>query len=280
MVDRIGSIKKSRMSTKEKVHLGTESSLNFHQVDGEVFERTHYRFVKTKNRPHFFWGNYMIFNEPPSVDGFQNWIDHYNLEFNSQEQGFITITWSCSDLGNPQKFLDFGFEIETQEVLRLKNITKPDKLNKHVEVRVIESDFDWNQVKKTQWIKNWPLKQDQEHFLENKIHTYKRLQDQGFGYRYGAFLGEKLVGDLGIYIKNRIARFNNVFTHCDFYNQGICRSLVYGSLKDILAKNLADEFIMQATESEYAKNIYKKIGFEVCEQSHDMTWMSDKWKEK
>ncbi len=259
-------------------HLGIESSLNFHQADTEIINKGSYRVVRTKSRPHFFWGNYLIFSESPSETNYENWIEKYNSEFNSEEQGFITITWSSSELGNPKIFLKNGFEIETQEVLRLNKLIIPEKLNPHVQVRIINKEDEWNQLKKTQWIKNWPLKQPQEQFLENKILTYRRLQDQGFGFRYGAFIDDDLVGDLGIYYRNKIARFNNVFTHHQHYNKGICRTLVYKSVQLSIENNLADEFVMQATETEYAKTIYKKIGFELYGKSHDMTWISEKWK--
>ena len=113
-------------------HLGVESSLNFHQVGGELINRKDYRVIKTKSRPHFFWGNYLIFNEVPRVENFNKWMDSYNSEFDSVEQGFITITWSSSDLGNPKKFLDFGFEIETQEVLKLVELVAPNGMNNKV----------------------------------------------------------------------------------------------------------------------------------------------------
>jgi predicted GNAT family N-acyltransferase len=259
-------------------HLGTESSLSFHQADAEITAKQNYTVVRTPGRPHFFWGNFLIFHSVPNEANHTTWMENYRSEFNVDEQGFISITWNDSAIGNITQFLNNGFEIETQEVLRLESLTAPQAMNPSVKVRIIESENDWLQVKDTQWIKDWPLKQSQDEFVKNKILAYRRLQDQGFGYRFGAFIDSKLVGDLGLYSRNGIARFNNVCTHSTLYNQGICRTLVYGSLKIAMERKLAKEFVMQATETEYSKNIYKKIGFEVCGKSHDLTWMSDRWK--
>jgi hypothetical protein len=254
-------------------HLGLKSSFIAGQLSSLITHKAGYSVVRTPSRPDFFWGNYLIFHEKPTQNNSLEWIDCYKGEFDLNKQRFMTITWDSSDKGDLSELVKLGFELETQEVLILEKIVKPEKMNTSIVVKIIESDSDWKQVKRTQWIHDWPLKEAQLPFLESKISAFRDLQNKNCGKRFGAYIGDKLVGDLGIYYQGKIARFSSVCTDKDYYNQGVCRTLVYSSIAQFQKIYDVDHFVMQATETEYAKNIYKKLGFTLWGYSHDLTWL-------
>lgn len=258
---------------------GQLSNLNFHQADADFISKPEgHLVVRTPSRPNFFWGNYICFPHPPTENDFENWMSHYKTEFNVNEQGYITMTWDSSEPGKLDAFTDFGFTIEEQLVLKLGQLKVPEKFNQNMEVRLIQTESDWSQLKETQWITNWPLIQSQHDFLANKIATYRRLQDRGFGQRIGAFENDVLVADLGIYWLDGIGRFNNICTHADHYNKGICRTLVYEASKWALSQPQMNQLIIEATQNEYAFKIYQKCGYEIIGKDFNLTWMSEKWK--
>jgi hypothetical protein len=254
-------------------HLGLKSNFIGVQLSSTVEFKDSYFVVRTPSRPDFFWGNYLIFNSLPSKETTEEWIKIYKEEFDLTKQRFMTMTWDSSEKGDLSALYDYGFKLETQQVLLLDNLIKPEKINSKVEVRVLKTESEWNQLKRTQWIHNWPLKEEQMPFLINKIKNFRELQDQGCGLRFGAFIENKLVGDLGIYFKDSVARFSSVCTDKEFYNQGVCRTLVYNSIIQFKKEFKVEHFIMQATDTEYAKNIYKKLGFSLWGYSHDLTWL-------
>lgn len=45
--------------------LGYRTDLIFHRFDGQVLDRGDYLVIKTPTNPTFYWGNFLLFAEPP-----------------------------------------------------------------------------------------------------------------------------------------------------------------------------------------------------------------------
>lgn len=215
---------------------------------------------------------YRLSSRPTATD-FEKWILIYKDEFPVDQQGFMTFAWDEVIVGNVRRFQDSGFILNESLVMRLTHPQQPDKLNERIEVRPFTSESDWQQLKSTQWIPVWPLKASQQFYFESKLEASRILEQQGFGKRFGAFIDGVLVGDLGIYHKDGMGRFNNVSTHPDYRNQGVCRTLVYIASEWML-KNGCQELVMKAAPNEYSYKIYEKVGFETVERSYTLIWQS------
>ena len=56
---------------------------------------------------------------------------------------------------------------------------------------------------------------------------YRQMQRAGLGGWFGAFLGNRVVADLGLFCIGGVGRFQTVETVPEFRRQGICGTLVY-----------------------------------------------------
>lgn len=66
-----------------------------------------------------------------------------------------------------------------------------------------------------------------EDFKRKQIAEYRQMTEAGMGNWFGAFIGDTLVGDLGIFFENEIGRYQNVGTHPNYRRKGIYGTLVY-----------------------------------------------------
>lgn len=102
------------------------------------------------------------------------------------------------------------------------------------------------------------------------------MSEAGLGNWFGAFIGEQLVGDLGIFHENGIGRYQNVGTHPNFRKQGICGTLVYQSGLIALRDYKIQYLVMEADPDYHAARIYESVGFKRNEENYALSW----WKRK
>ena len=53
--------------------LACQTDLLLAAFDGEIIDRGHYLVIVTPNTPTYFWGNYLLFADPPGPDDFVLW---------------------------------------------------------------------------------------------------------------------------------------------------------------------------------------------------------------
>jgi len=239
----------------------------YHKHSGVLVEREDYHFVKTETRPSFFWGNYLIMRHAPGLGDYERWRSLYEQEFDSKQQGFMTFTWDEDAQGETADFVENGFDLTVNNVLCLNKLLAPTWFNDVVDIRPLASDWDW-----AQYVEVHPLEGPATlEFVQNEIREHREFIEKGISVRYGAFMGEQLVADLGILHENGIGRFNNVGTHLDYRRQGICRTLVYAVSQKMKEHNL-NKLVIVAEQDSIAERIYKSLGYEVVETSYELTW--------
>jgi len=101
---------------------------------------------------------------------------------------------------------------------------------------------------------------------------YRQMSEQGDGAWFGAFFGDRVVGDLGVFVRNGLGRFQSVGTHPDFRRQGICSTLVYQAALYAFSNFDAKILVIAADQNDYAYRIYESIGFSLTEQQVWLTW--------
>ena len=89
----------------------------------------------------------------------------------------------------------------------------------------------------------------------------RSLISHGKGFWLGAFLGEQLVGNLGVFAINGCGRFQPVETHPDFRREGICRALLYEAAQLLRASHGVMQFVIVAEPDYHAIGLYRSVGF-------------------
>lgn len=238
--------------------------------------------VETPDNPKFFWGNYLIFKGSPKLTSITHYMDCFEQHFkNNRNIGHIALTWddiNCvisSELA--AKFAELEFEIDTTSVMTIQNISpKLIKLN-GIKVRKITSKLDWKKAQQLQTSIHNDFDPNQIYkMLEKRFEQYRHLIGSNNGEWFGAFRGDQLVGDLGIMFDDHVARFQNVKTHPDFRQQGICKALVNAAIGHVQKRVGNIIFVIEAESSGLTERIYQGFGFTksenlaaVCRYDHN-----------
>ncbi|MBC86829.1 MAG: GNAT family N-acetyltransferase [Bdellovibrionaceae bacterium] len=257
--------------------LGRRTDLIFADFSGVIEDRGHYTLIKTPDNPGFHWGNYIIFDRAPQPGDLKNWKTLFDREFTHySEPHHYVFTWDTgdNDSGEYQEFLDAGFEFDSAVVLSTDQLSAPPHPNEKISVKKIKSDEDWEKVIHLQTLCADPkfLNLNFEEFKRSQIDQYKRMSQAGKGHWFGAFIGDQLVGDLGVFFDGKIGRYQNVGTHPDHRKQGICGTLVYQAGQIAFDEFSVDTLVMEADPDYHAARIYESVGFSKCEINYSLSW--------
>ena len=97
------------------------------------------------------------------------------------------------------------------------------------------------------------------------MQRYREMVSRRLGAWLGAFSGERLVGDLGIFCIEELARYQSVQTHPDFRKRGIAGALVYNTAIYALENFKIATLVIVADVDSPAERLYKSIGFQFAE---------------
>ena len=249
----------------------------FHRFDGVVLDRGDYLVVKTPSNPGFFFGNFLLFFQAPQPGSLFRWKELFKKEFaDTPEVQHFTFLWDSPSegLGEVTEFGAEGFQVDFSVVLTARSVHKPQKLNSCITVRPISTDAEWREVIASQ-IRSKATEYEEimyREFKEKQMARYRTMSEQGMGHWFGAFLNEKLVGDLGIFQEGSLGRFQSVETHPDFRRQGICGRLVFESARYALNQMGVTDLVMVADENYHAAKIYESVGFAPSVKEYSAFW--------
>jgi ribosomal protein S18 acetylase RimI-like enzyme len=100
----------------------------------------------------------------------------------------------------------------------------------------------------------------------------------GLGAWFGTFVGDRLVGDLGIFCSGELARYQSVQTHPDFRRRGIAGALVYQAAIYALEDHNLETLVIVAEADSPAQRLYQSIGFQFTEYQLGV-WKAEEGKE-
>lgn len=246
--------------------VGLNSDLYIISNTSNVIDRIDYLKIETPGNPEFFWGNFLIFPNPPQKDDYDNWIKVFKQEFGHNKNiKHIAFTWDIFG-GKPElgQFINAGFILE-ETVLMSANELKIIKPNSNIEYRLISSPNDWEQLVELQ-IETGLLELNYNpkiyrEFIQRRFSDYKIMVDKNLGSWFGAFLNGKLVSDLGLFGNSKNMRFQSIETKLEHRNQGIAQNLMLFAANSLKSEN----YILQADSKGRAIDLYMKMGFEIKE---------------
>lgn len=251
--------------------LGYRSNIIFTNFDGEVEDRGDYLVMRTLSNPNFFWGNLLIFKEPPQKSDYEKWTALFKKEFTDPRIYHITLAWDISDK-EPylSEFEKNDFIFEKNVVLAAAAVKKPPRFNKDLEVRPITKE-DWprmieiqveaNTAEDSSDSSNNLSRHEWQSFYQSQSQRYKKMIDAGHGQWFGGFYKNQLVTGLGIFHDGEMGRYQIVSTHPGFTKKGFAATLVYLSALYALDKMQLKQLIMCADPDYHAARIYASVGF-------------------
>lgn len=261
--------------------LALRTNLMMDKYHTVINESPEFISVKTPSRPDYFWGNYIICKNEQSLNTYRESIEAFEkLIGKKSELGFIAITfdWTAFEISFFDEFIENGFELEVSRVLSTDKVDLPPKINKEIQIKEIDLNGNLDFYVDVQFSSNWGYGNDeiQKKFLKDNIEEFAALSQKMPAKRFGAYLNDEIIAELGVYWENGIARFNNVGTHKDYRRIGACSTLVYEVSKTILEREDVSTLVMEADDSYHAAGIYESVGFKPTEKLASLEWRDSK----
>lgn len=250
---------------------GINSDLIFVRYNGVINDHNTCIEARTPHNPEYYFGNFLIFGAPPKAGEVDAWESRFEKVFSDNPLiTHKTFCWSpehklTSDV--KEKLLQRGYEIDRVSVLGARKTTARYAPPDGVDFRVLTTDSDWAQA-----LQNQIDSRDMSFalgpyaaFKQTQMNNYRAMQQNGWGHWYGAFKGDKLVANMGIFSHEQVSRFQSVVTDAAHRRQGICSALVHYVSSETLKQHPANQLIIMAEKDEPAERIYSALGFELIE---------------
>lgn len=226
------------------------------------------RFIlRSPNEPDYWFGNCVIFKGAHIDPDTQ--IAQFRSDF--PDARHVTLQWDVPNMERTaafDAFVDRGYEVDLSDVLVLNGPLNRSAVPDGIVIRPLTSDVDWQQATELQGITGM---KDRDHgpdylpYIKTRMQVCRKQTETGFATWLGAFAGDQLVGDLGIYADARTARFQAVETRASHRRRGICAALVTAGVDWALAQYPNTKVVIVADPAGDAGRIYRRCGFELTE---------------
>ncbi len=249
---------------------GILSDLIFLRFGGEVTNRGKFVKVQTPDNPDYYFGNLLILPGPP--DDVAKVVALFDAEFADasgvQHHTFLWEPTARLSTAAKTAFTAKGFFYNHSSVLTAQSVHDDRHVPDGVSFRKLETDAEWDAALDAQMTLNLDNHPREAYiaFKTKQFVQYRDMADAGLGGWFGAFKGNKLVADMGLYFDDTIGRFQSVETHPDHRRQGIARALVQWVSNWGFLHRPGATLMIHADHGEVAETIYKSLGFRETEQ--------------
>ncbi|WP_242500528.1 GNAT family N-acetyltransferase [Tropicimonas sp. IMCC6043] len=223
--------------------------------------------LRTPSEPDFWFGNMVIFREG-RVDPIAN-IARFRADF--PEARHVTLVWDAPGMAAApelDRLRAEGFEIDHSDVLTLGQALGSASCPAGIVIRPVAREAEWEQVVALQvetGVEAGHVREDYLRYVRRRFANRRLQVAEGWGCWFGAFDGDLLVGDLGIFAADGVARFQDVETRASHRRRGICAALVTAGLDWAAAHDPAALPVIIADAESEAGRIYRRCGFVQCE---------------
>ncbi len=261
--------------------LGYRTDLIFIAFDGKIIDRGDYLVVRSPANPTFYWGNFLLFSQPPQAGDYTKWRELFAHEIGAPpETEHQTFGWDSpeGDQGVIQPFIQAGFRLNLGVVMTSAELQAPARSSDLVSVRALKSGPDWEQAVDNQVACREPEFGESEYriFRNRQMDRYRRMAESGFGDWFGAFVDQRLVADLGIFHQDGFGRFQSVETHPDFRRQGIAGTLIVKAGRQAMAEYDLHTLVIVAEPDSSPARLYESLGFQLAEKQIGLEWWPQK----
>ncbi|HEX5118645.1 MAG TPA: GNAT family N-acetyltransferase [Pseudonocardiaceae bacterium] len=249
----------------ELTSLGYRTDLALLRLGGTLIEdRGDHLAVMTPDNPTYWWGNFLLLHEVPTTQAAaQAWLNRFTATFPNAEHRALGFDGRNGTVAELDWFSRQGFTSEALVVLTATEVTPPASRNGQAEYRPLSSDEDWQQSVELRMRCNEtyePIAHRQ--YVTATVRTNRALTEAGHGHWFGAFLGDQLVSQMGLFaVDGELARFQSVETDPDHRRQGLAGSLLHEVSRYGLTELGADQLVMVADPDYVAIDLYRSVGF-------------------
>lgn len=252
--------------------------------DRVVQRRDGFLVVRTPSNPQFWWGNLLVFDDPPGAGDRARWEQLFDAEFGDEPRiEHRTFGWDRVDgqIGDARsEFLAAGYDLEDTIGL----VAAPDQVrphpreNREVTVRALDpapgTDRElWAQVVELQVASrddDHPAPEDEyRDFVRQRMDELRVFFREGRGAWYVALAGEDTVaGSCGVVVTGERGRFHAVDTAAAHRRKGICSRLVVEAAHRSAERYGAARLVIAAAADYHALGLYESLGFQRAEHVH------------
>ena len=217
----------------------------------------------TPSEPDYWFGNQIIHSDPrvPATAALAQFADAFPTAKH------IVISWDLPAVDRDQidrAFLAAGCEWDVSDVLRLDRSIAKAPSPDGIVLRPLEDDADWTQAEALQLEIGEEEGRPAETYRGyiQRRNTNRRAQiARDMGQWFGAFDGDLLVAQMGMFHDDRVARYQSVETRASHRRCGICAALLRHSCLWALdrAPNVTPVIVAMADSD--AGRLYRRMGF-------------------
>ena len=237
----------------------------------EVEHRDRHVVVRTSANPTYFWGNFVLFDEPAEPGVLAPRLELFAAEFPDAAH----VAWGVDTVdgaaGAEDELVAAGFEVSRDAVLTASAL-QPLRRPAEAQLRDVETDADWEQALRLRIACADPGNPHvTEGFLAGQVAAARTLCDRGHATWVGAFEDGELLSSLGIVSDGSgLARFQTVETHPEARRRGLARTLVHHAGRTALVRG-ATRLVIVADPDYHAIGIYRALGFVESETQVQLT---------
>jgi GNAT superfamily N-acetyltransferase len=260
--------------------LGFRTDLALRVLEGsKLTEHPDCVVVRSPANPGFRWGNFLLLRGWPRAGETLDWIERFKKEFPDADYvalGLDVPGTRDADAKAEAELRDAGFSSDVATVLTATAVGRPRHENHTADLRPLASDDDWRQANELA-ITCFPGGPAEQEFVSLRTAGRRQLAETGHGAWFGAFLGDRLAAQLGVFAmpptpgpapapSDGVVRFQDVQTHPGARRQGLAGSLLFAAASyaaDVLA---ARTQVIVADPAGEAIRLYRSMGFTDREQ--------------
>lgn len=233
----------------------------------ECEERPDRIIQRTPSEPNFWSGNQVIFlGDTDPLDA----VAQFEADHPTAKHG--SIVW---DVPGPDRAVigpilkPLGYEVEVSDVLTLTGAIRSVQPPKEITLRAIETDEDW--AKTLDLMLEVSIEEgydpiQHKPYLEGRILNRRAQISRNLGAWFGAFEGDLLVADMGMFHDTRVARYQSVETRASHRRRGICSALLFHAYHFAISRAPDAKAIIIAEADSDAGRLYRSMGFALTEQ--------------
>jgi ribosomal protein S18 acetylase RimI-like enzyme len=251
--------------------------------DHIVERRGGYLAVRSPSNPEHYWGNLLLFDDPPAAGDAARWERLFEAEFAGEPRvRHRTFAWDRVDgvLGCArEEFVSRGYDVEeTIGLIATANqIRSHRRENEEVIFRALDpaagADEDlWEAVIELQ------VAARDEGFDEAQYRAFRRTRQEdlrclfraGRGSWYAALSpdGGEVVASCGIVVTGARGRFQAVDTAAAYRRRGVCSRLLVDAARHSAQQYGTARFVIVADAHYHALSLYESLGFQPTEHVH------------
>jgi ribosomal protein S18 acetylase RimI-like enzyme len=245
-------------------------------VDHVVERRPDFLVVRSPSNPAHYWGNFLLFDEPPGEGDAERWEELFVREFGDEPRvRHRAFTWDRADgaIGRArEEFVERGYELDDSVglVAERHELRAHPRANRDVVVRALDPEPDADAELWAAVIELQVAGRDDGHDEETyRQFSLARLADRrehfraGRGAWYVALdpVSNAVAASCGIVVTAGRGRFQVVETAPGHRRRGIASRLLVEAARHSAEVHRATRFVIVADTNYHALGLYESLGF-------------------